>query len=219
MEFYKQFLPLAIPFGLLALTIVLLFLGRTTRKLIRLAGGTVRLGVAVLIIIVILLFLGLVNLAASPLPNIPPLFPAATATATPVSRPTARPATEATQGLDMPAGMGAVANDLRDYFQMVSEHNLSGGLMRLSQKFLDNHFPRSHDGSYDFSSYLNWWNRVQQVEVGTVTVEEDNDREAIVTAELKYYMANGQELVENHRFRLARPNHSAIWLIDDESKL
>lgn len=214
MELFQPIVVLAVLVALVIVGGVLLSGSRAIAKLLRVASGVVQIVITVTVVLAILVLLGVFSLSSLT----PPATGAASKAATPTNRPvpTITRAGTSHTGVAVSAKDASAANELRDYFQMVSEHNLSGGLMRLSQNFLDAHFPRNQDGSYDFSSYLNWWNKVSRVEVGTVEVEQERNQEAIVTAELKYHLANGAVKTEKHWFRLVWQEG---WLIDEEKTL
>jgi hypothetical protein len=82
----------------------------------------------------------------------------------------------------------------------------------------DNYLTASYKanvGSGIFEDYAGWWNTVEQVEVNSVAVIENNGTHAWVRVNLTFYMKNGRVLPnEIYDYDLLYDTGRDTWLFD-----
>lgn len=98
---------------------------------------------------------------------------------------------------------------VRDQYSIINNRQYQAAWSRLSTGFQNNPtvFP---DG---YTSYVNWWNTVKQVDVQSVKRVNTNDKTNTVAIRLKYYMNNGKVYSESRRILLLWNAETSSWII------
>jgi serine/threonine-protein kinase len=100
---------------------------------------------------------------------------------------------------------------VRNYYQLVNERRYEEAWPTLSSYF------QAHFSNNSYQDYVTWWNKVEYVEVGQVTVVPHSDIEAVVTAELWYHMKDGRIIKDEHpNIRLGYDTTAGRWLFQDK---
>ena len=96
---------------------------------------------------------------------------------------------------------------LRDYYRTLNQGNYQEGWSLLTPEFQRNHSRNS------FDSYTSWWRQVQRTDVNNARVLEQTGDQAIVQAQLVYFLRDGGQSSETRSFRMVRQGDR--WLFAD----
>jgi serine/threonine-protein kinase len=98
---------------------------------------------------------------------------------------------------------------VRDQYSIINNRQYQAAWSRLSTGFQNN--PTAFPNGY--TSYVNWWNTVKQVDVQSVKRVNTNDKTTTVAIRLKYYMNNGKVSSESRRILLLWNAKTSSWII------
>jgi len=98
---------------------------------------------------------------------------------------------------------------VQDQYSIINNHQYQAAWSRLSTRFQNNQ---------NYSSYVNWWNTVEQVDVQSVQRVNSNDESATVYIKLKYYLKNGKVSSESRRILLLWNAETSSWIIDESTR-
>lgn len=103
---------------------------------------------------------------------------------------------------------------VKNHYIAIQNRQYDSSFSNLSSQFINDNLP---DG---YSEYQQWWNSVREIKIGNVTlINQSNDR-AIVSADLWYSMNNGKTFKDSkNRIYLIWSNDKNRWLFDRKSEL
>jgi tetratricopeptide (TPR) repeat protein len=97
-----------------------------------------------------------------------------------------------------------------DYYSAINNRQYGRTWVLLSKHFKDIR-------DLDFDVYVDWWDSVEEVYVGQVSVVEQVGSTAVVIADLRYYMKDGQEFDDGEpRIQLEWDATHRTWLFYDK---
>lgn len=102
---------------------------------------------------------------------------------------------------------------IRDYYTTINNRKYSTTWNQLSAKF------KRDKSKNSYSSYVEWWNKVQRVEVEQAKTLSKTSNAATVEAKMKYYMKSGRVISDAQRFKLVWNAVQKSWNFDDSTKL
>ncbi len=100
-----------------------------------------------------------------------------------------------------------------NYYQTINDRNYSTSWNQLTSKFQRNKSNNS------YSEYIDWWNKVQRVEVERANTLSTTSNTATVEAQMKYYLKSGRVISDAQRFKLIWNATQQNWNFDDSSNL
>ena len=99
---------------------------------------------------------------------------------------------------------------IEEYYQLINQRKYPNSWELLTLNF------KEKPGSYD--SYIEWWQKVEQITISSVKLIEKNNSEAVVNTELKYLMKDGREINDPSEIKLIL-NSDGQWLINAKKNL
>jgi hypothetical protein len=127
------------------------------------------------------------------------------------------PTPEAPPPAVAPEEVASPEQALRAYYDAINHRQYASTWLMLAPHFKQTRFCCEDDGSYQFSRYRAWWERVASVEILSTQVHEQQPDTAVVQATLRYTMHSGQVTEEMHRFRLVVEPETQRWLIAEQT--
>jgi serine/threonine-protein kinase len=100
-----------------------------------------------------------------------------------------------------------------NYYQTINNRNYTNSWNQLSQNFQRN------KSNSNYSEYIDWWNKVQRVEIEQAKTVSTASNTATVEARMKYYLKTGRIIDDAQRFKLVWNATQQNWNFDDSSKL
>ncbi len=105
---------------------------------------------------------------------------------------------------------------IRNYYQYVSQQRYD-----LSWPLLTDTFKQKFNccaPNYDYTGYVNWWNSVNYVDFGTVSIVSQTPDHAVVYAQIYYVMNTGARsgVDSNPYFELVYDSASDTWRFNDK---
>lgn len=105
---------------------------------------------------------------------------------------------------------------VRAYFNLVSEQRYD-----LTWPMLTDVFKQKYNccsPNYNYAGYVEWWNSVDRVDIGNMRTVSQSGDQAVVYAELLYYMTNGTGPASDNTPYIALIYDAAMgsWRIDDK---
>lgn len=95
------------------------------------------------------------------------------------------------------------------YYTQINQRQYDQSWNQLSQNF-----KQAPNG---FSSYVNWWDKVRNVEIGEVQLIDESENRATVNAQLTYAMEDGEQYKDpKDRIILTWDSQQQTWLINDK---
>lgn len=99
---------------------------------------------------------------------------------------------------------------IKDYYSHINNRNYSEGWDYLSPDF--------RDSSGTYTSYQEWWNKVQEVQVRDIQIIQQTDDSAILKVELNYVMNSGRVVIDKKPlFYLIWNRDKSTWMINKKS--
>ncbi|MGB3655837.1 MAG: serine/threonine protein kinase, partial [Rivularia sp. (in: cyanobacteria)] len=98
-----------------------------------------------------------------------------------------------------------------NYYQTINNRNYSTGWNQLTSKF------KRNKSNNSYSEYIDWWNKVQRVEVERANTLLTTSNTATVEAQMKYYLKSGRVISDAQRFKLIWNATQQNWNFDDSN--
>lgn len=98
--------------------------------------------------------------------------------------------------------------------QFVKNHyqDLNYGNYQTTWNNLSNNFKRKTNG---YAEYVKWWNSVREIRIGKITLIEQNNYEALVSADLTYITSTGTYYNDpKNRIYLTWDSQASTWLFE-----
>ncbi|MDH4137104.1 MAG: hypothetical protein OEW09_10375, partial [Anaerolineae bacterium] len=106
---------------------------------------------------------------------------------------------------------------VRDYYSAINNRQYEKTWALLSSHFKYRFNCCKPDGSYDFDSYVQWWDSVAQVSVGEVRIVAQDGSTTTVTADLWYSLKDGRMIHDTKpRIQLVWDETNHTWLFYDK---
>lgn len=100
-----------------------------------------------------------------------------------------------------------------NYYKTINNRNYSVTWNQLSEKF------KINKSNNNFSNYVEWWNKVQKVEVEQAKILSTSSNKATVEVQMKYIMKSGRVIADAQLFELIWNAAQQNWNFDDSTKL
>lgn len=95
------------------------------------------------------------------------------------------------------------------YYEQINERQYEATYPKITGRF------RESTGAFTFELYKAWWDRVEQVIIGDVRIQVQEDLKACVYAELTYQLVDGTAMIDTYtNVYLIRDSLDAEWRID-----
>ncbi len=104
---------------------------------------------------------------------------------------------------------------LRNYYETINRSEYQAGWSQLSPQHRNN----SDLHPAGFSSFVEWWEQVSQVDMQEITSRETSSSTALAEARVKYFMKSGRRISQSLRYFLVWDTTSERWLIDKVQKI
>lgn len=109
---------------------------------------------------------------------------------------------------------GSPGDFMRTYYDLINQREYNTTFAMLSNNFKKRFHCCNPDGSYQIEPYIDWWNKIDEVEVYSVKTTPRNGSTAQVTVRLIYHRADGSVVENAHTYDLIFDPARDSWLID-----
>lgn len=129
---------------------------------------------------------------------------------TPVPQPLLLIEPDPVQTTPAPIQRPSPARFVSEHYTLLNQHKYDTTWQRLSSNF------QAKSGGYD--QYVNWWNKVARIDIGTTNTVQADAYRAVVDARLVYVLKRGDSLQDDKpRIFLIWNEAKASWLIDNKT--
>ncbi|NER49427.1 MAG: hypothetical protein F6J92_22570 [Symploca sp. SIO1A3] len=105
--------------------------------------------------------------------------------------------------------------EVAKYYSLINTENYRDGWYKLTVRLREE--PELHPKGYD--SYTEWWTQINNVDVLSTSLIEQEAQTATVDSEVRYFTQGGRQINQSLRFSFIWDSSSESWLIDRVKRL